>query len=88
MSSGIKNLCYKVLSHTEEILNNSFDHLQNQNPSVSYFQHFSHAMKLAKTSFVASFVFIVHAFYPDIFVTTGTTMLKSSLQEISEEKQK
>lgn len=86
MTSVIKNLCYKVLSHTEERLNNSFEHLRNQNPSLSYFQHFSHAIKLAKTSFVASIVFVVHAFYPDIFVKTGTTMLKSSLQEEEEKK--
>lgn len=84
MSSSIKNLCYNFLYRIEERLNKSFVHLQN--PSISYFSHFKQAMGLAKASFMASIVFTIHAVYPDAFEKTGTTMLKSSLDQINKEK--
>lgn len=81
MSSSIKNLSYNFLYRLEERLNKKFEHLQN--PQIGYFSHFKQAMNLAKTSFLASIVLTIHAFYPDAFETTGTTMLKSSLENIN-----
>ncbi len=81
MSSSIKSLCVQSLSRLEKKLDNAFDHLQphDNQEKQSYFNHFRQAIRLAKASFVASIVFMIHAFYPDVFVTTGTTMLKQEL---------
>lgn len=81
MSAAIKSLCFQTLSRLEEKLDNTFIHLQphENQEKQSYFAHFKQAIKLAKSSFIASIVFTIHAFYPDVFVTTGTTMLKETL---------
>ena len=81
MSSSIKSLCAQTLSRLEEKLDNTFQHLQphDNQEKQSYFNHFRQAIGLAKASFIASIVFTIHAFYPDVFVTTGTTMLKKEL---------
>ena len=81
MSTVIKSLCFQTFCRLEENLDNAFQHLQphENKEKQSYFSHFRQAIKLAKSSFVASIVFTIHAFYPDVFVTTGTTMLKETL---------
>lgn len=79
MSSSIKKLSYCFFSNLEQRLNN-FNHLKEKN--ISYSQHFKQSLRLAKSSLIATIIFIIHAIYPDIFVETGSNILKDNLTKI------
>ncbi len=51
-----------------------YQHLQKINQT--YFQHLQNAFSYAAQCQKASLYFMVHAFYPDMFVDDGSTMVR------------
>ena len=43
---------------------------------ITYWKHFKRSMKFSLKSSSASFCFFIHAVYPDIFKTSGSTIIK------------
>ena len=80
MSSVIKEiLSYNFFTRMIERLNN-FNHLKEKN--ITYYQHFKQSLEFAKSSLLATIIFIIHAFYPDIFIETGSNILRENLSKI------
>ncbi len=50
-----------------------FDHLIQKN--MTYFEHMTGALYYSLLSLQASFAFLIHAFYPDIFTETGSNII-------------
>lgn len=50
------------------------NHLQEHN--ISYFKHFKRSMYFAAQSFKASTIFVIHAFFPNMFTDTGSNIIK------------
>jgi hypothetical protein len=49
-------------------------HLQELN--ITYIEHFKQAFSYSITSFKASIIFAIHAFFPNLLITTGSKMIK------------
>lgn len=43
---------------------------------TTYCSHMSHAFSYAARAFTAGFVFIIHGLIPDVFMETGSNILK------------
>ena len=56
------------------IFNWKSTHLENNN--VSYIDHLYNSLFYAKESFLASFYFFIHGFFPDLFEYNGSTIIK------------
>ena len=52
---------------------NYFIHLTEHD--VTYFEHFHHSITYCGMSLKSAFCFFIHAFYPDIFVYSGSTIV-------------
>ena len=63
-----------------------FKHLAFVNQT--YFEHFKDAIKYSFISLKASFLFFCHAFWPDIFIKTGSDTVHELSKNISEKYQK
>ena len=63
-----------------------FKHLAFANQT--YFEHFKDAIKYSFISLKASFFFFCHAFWPDIFIKTGSDTIHDLSKNISEKYQK
>ena len=50
------------------------DHLKELN--ITYIEHLGQACKYSFTSFYASIIFIIHGFFPNIFIYTGSNIIK------------
>lgn len=59
---------------------NNFHHLRKVNQN--YIEHFYNSLSYSLTSSKASFCFLVHAIYPDIFTTTGSNLIQNLHQEL------
>ena len=53
----------------------AFKHLSELN--VSYTKHFKHSMYYSFVSLKSSYYFFIHAIYPDVYVTNGSTNIKA-----------
>ena len=49
-------------------------HLKENN--IGYFNHMFNSLIYSKESFKASIYFFIHAFFPDIFEYSGSTIIK------------
>lgn len=54
-------------------------HLEENN--ISYCKHFMRSMRFAWKSFKASIIFVIHAFYPNLFTDTGSNIIKELTTE-------
>lgn len=50
-----------------------FNHLEQV--GQTYYEHFVDSISFSFNSFKASFFFLFHAFYPDIFVKSGSNQI-------------
>jgi hypothetical protein len=51
------------------------NHLQQLN--ITFGEHFLQATKYSFISFHAGFIFLIHAFFPNLFITTGSTIIRN-----------
>ncbi len=56
------------------------DHLSSV--KMGYFSHMLHAFKYAAKSAVASFIFVIHGIYPDVFTHMGYVLVREVVDEI------
>lgn len=61
-------------------------HLQQVNQT--YFQHFKHSIYYSGQSLKATFFFLIHAIFPDVFVDNGSTTIAELNTTISQNKPK
>lgn len=59
-------------------------HLQQINQT--YFQHFKNALTYSFICQHASVCFVIHAFYPDVLVQTGSKLIESLHQRLTKHK--
>jgi len=59
-----------------------FIHLNINNQT--YFQHFKDAIAYSFDSFKCSFYFLIHAIYPDLFITKGSEEITKLNEKIKE----
>ena len=50
-----------------------FNHLEDNN--ISYYSHLLLALSYAKDALLASCIFTIHGFFPDIFETYGSDLI-------------
>lgn len=61
-----------------------YSHFQHpQAVCMSYFQHCCFSLKLARYFMVGSFKAIVHAFIPNLYITSSSDMIEDVKDEIS-----
>ena len=63
-----------------------FKHLKEV--KMSYMDHFNFSLGLSKEFLIASYQALIHAIYPDFFITSSTDSVKKIEKQISELRSK
>lgn len=59
-----------------------------EDTGLGYVEHMRGALGLAKSTAYATCVLVVHAFFPDMYGTTGTDTLKAALHKLESASKK
>jgi len=60
-----------MLAYNFDILN--FNHLKIK--KILYYDHLTLALSYAKESLLASYYFIIHGFFPDLYILSGSNTI-------------
>ena len=58
-----------------------FNHLKERR--LSYCEHLTHALQISGLLFISSIAGIIHAIYPDVFVTTMSDNIQTLYDELN-----
>lgn len=59
-------------------------HLQQLN--ITFMEHFGQSTKYSFLSFQAGIIFFIHAFFPNLFITAGSNIIRYLYEEFSPTK--